>query len=213
MPLRIFNTLTREKETFTSLANNLVKIYCCGPTPYNYAHIGNLRTYLFEDMVIRTIRYLGYHAETMMNITDIDDKTIRDSRAAGVPLREFTDRYTGIFLEDTDRIGIVRHDHTIPISTVIDSMIEIINGLLAKGYAYLADDGSIYYRIEKFERYGRLAHLDREGMRVGVRVSMDEYEKDSVADFALWKAYDAEKDGDNVWEGHFMVANSETSQK
>ncbi len=209
MSLRIYNTLSREKESFSPLSQEKVHIYSCGPTPYNFAHIGNLRTYICEDMIIRTLRYLGYRVETMMNVTDIDDKTIRDSQAAGISLRDFTERYTDIFLGDLDRLGIVRADRIVPISTVVDTMVDIIDTLIAKGYAYLADDGSVYYRIERFKNYGRLAHLDREGMRTGVRVSLDEYEKDSLADFALWKAYDPTSDGPNVWEAKLHMDGAE----
>lgn len=200
MALQIFNTLTRKKELFKPLRQDEVKIYFCGPTPYNYAHIGNLRAYLFEDFVIRTLRFLGYRVRTVMNITDIDDKTIRDSQKSGKSLREFTEFYTAAFLEDIQKLRINRADTIAPISGLIDEMALMIQWLLDRDFAYLADDGSIYYRVAKFPSYGELAHLDREGMISNVRISNDEYEKDQIADFALWKAYDPKSDGSNFWD-------------
>lgn len=209
----IHNTLTREKEAFKPLRQEITKVYFCGPTPYNYAHIGNLRTYLFEDFVVRTMRYLGYKVETTMNITDIDDKTIRDAQKNDETLQSLTERYTKCFFEDTDALSIIRADHVAPISTLIEDMVTIINGLFEKGHAYLAEDGSVYFAISKFPTYGELAHLDMEGMKTSVRVNNDEYEKDQAADFALWKAHDAEKDGDNVWEAKFVIDGKETIVK
>lgn len=205
MPLSLQNTFSQTKERFKPLSQEFVKVYYCGPTPYNYAHIGNLRAYLFSDSVVRTLRYLGYKVKTVMNVTDIDDKTIRDSMAQGISLQELTEKFTGLFLEDIAHLGIIPADTIVPISTAIDTMILIIQKLLDRGYAYLADDGSIYYSIKKFPKYGQLAHLDMKGMKSSVRINNDEYEKESVADFALWKAYDAEKDGPNFWEAKFFV--------
>lgn len=207
--LHLHNTFTQTKERFKPIRQELVKVYYCGPTPYNFAHIGNLRAYLFSDSVVRTLRYLGYKVQTVMNVTDIDDKTIRDSQKAGVSLQEFTEKYTGYFLEDIKHLGIIPADTIVPISTAIDTMVEIIQKLLDKGYAYLADDGSVYYSIAKFPKYGQLAHLDMKGMKSSVRINNDEYEKENVADFALWKAYDAEKDGPNIWEAKFMIDRQE----
>lgn len=207
--LTIYNSLTREIENFKPLRQELVKVYSCGPTPYNFAHIGNLRSYLSEDFIIRTLRFLGYRVSTTMNITDIDDKTIRDSQKSNVSLKEFTENYTRYFLEDLDLLGIERADTLVPISSFIDTMVEMINGLLKKGFAYVADDGSIYYSVEKFNKYGELANLDKKGMKVGVRINNDEYEKDQAADFALWKAYDESVDGPNKWEGKFTINGEE----
>ena len=199
MSLEIYNTLTLTKERFKPLKQDEVKVYYCGPTPYNYAHIGNLRAYLFEDFVIRTLRFLGYRLRTVMNVTDIDDKTIRDSQKSGKSLQQFTEFYTQSFLDDLDTLHIHRADTIAPISTLIDDMGTMIQWLLDKWYAYLADDGSIYYSVKKFRKYGELAHIDTKGMISSVRINNDEYEKDQVADFALWKAYDKESDGDNKW--------------
>ncbi|MBC7498886.1 cysteine--tRNA ligase [Candidatus Gracilibacteria bacterium] len=200
MSLHLYNTLTRTLERFKPLRQEEVKVYYCGPTPYNYAHIGNLRNYLMDDIIVRTMRFLGYKVRTVMNVTDIDDKTIRDSQKSGKSLKELTENYTNEFLADCTRLAIIPADTIAPISTLIPDMGTIIDGLIAKGYAYLADDGSVYYSVAKFRKYGELAHLDTKGMISSVRIDNDEYEKEQVADFALWKAYDAEADGENSWE-------------
>ncbi len=207
--LQLQNTFTQTKERFKPIRQELVKVYYCGPTPYNFAHIGNLRAYLFSDSVIRTIRYLGYKVQTVMNVTDIDDKTIRDSMKQGISLTELTEKYTHLFLEDLKHLGVIPADTIVPISTAIDTMIEIIQKLLDKKYAYLADDGSIYYSIAKFSKYGQLAHLDMKGMKSSVRINNDEYEKESVADFALWKGYHEISDGPNFWDAKFMIGEKE----
>ncbi len=203
--LQIYNTLSREVEAFKPLRQTEVKVYYCGPTVYNFAHIGNLRTYLFEDFVVRSLRFLGYKVRTTMNITDIDDKTIRDSMASGEDLTTFTQRYTQSFLEDIHALRIIPADSIVPISLLTDDMIIMIQWLLDKGFAYLADDGSIYYRISKFKKYGELAHIDVSGMKSGVRINNDEYAKDAAADFALWKAYNPTSDGPNKWEAEFLI--------
>ncbi|MGP1582607.1 MAG: cysteine--tRNA ligase [Candidatus Altimarinota bacterium] len=209
MSLHLYNTLNREKERFKPLRQDEVKIYFCGPTPYNYAHIGNLRAYLFEDIVIRTLKFLGYRVKTVMNVTDIDDKTIRDSQKSGKTLKEFTEFYTAEFLKDLDRLGIQRADTIAPISTLIDEMRVMIQGLLDRDFAYIADDGSVYYRVEKFKNYGKLANLDTKGMISSVRINNDEYDKDQIADFALWKAYNSEADGENFWEIEVFEKNGD----
>ena len=151
---QIFNTLTRQKEIFKPLSQEKVKVYYCGPTVYNFAHIGNLRTYLWEDFVVKTMRFLGYKVTTTMNITDIDDKTIRDSIVWGEKLLDFTRKYTNLFLNDLEKLNIQKADNIQPISDIIPEMIEMINGLFAKWIAYLGDDGSVYYSISKFKKYG-----------------------------------------------------------
>ncbi len=200
MSLHIYNTLSRELERFKPLKQDEVKVYYCGPTPYNYAHIGNLRAYLFEDFVIRTLRFLGYKTKTVMNITDIDDKTIRDSQKSWKNLKEFTEFYSQEFLSDLTKLHINHADTISPISDLIPDMGKMIQWLLDKWYAYLAEDGSVYYSVSKFKKYGQLANLDIKGMISSVRIDNDEYEKDQVADFALWKSYDSETDGENAWE-------------
>ncbi|MDD2487417.1 MAG: cysteine--tRNA ligase [Candidatus Gracilibacteria bacterium] len=207
--MQLTNTLTRKKENFKPMKEEKVKVYYCGPTPYDYTTIGNFRAYLVSDMVVRTLRFLGYKVETSMNITDIDDKTIKNSQIEGVDLKTFTERYFNYFLIDLENLGIRKADNISPISLLIPEMVSMINGLLEKGYAYLAEDGSIYYSIAKFKNYGDLAHLDKKGMKTGVRISLDEYEKEEVGDFALWKAYDEKNDGPNRWEGKFMINGKE----
>ncbi|MBC7503426.1 cysteine--tRNA ligase [Candidatus Gracilibacteria bacterium] len=205
MSLHLYNTLTRELERFKPLKQEEVKVYYCGPTPYNYAHIGNLRNYLMDDIVVRTLRFLGYKVRTVMNVTDIDDKTIRESQKSGKTLQEFTEFYTEKFMTDCVQLSIFPADIIAPISTLIPDMGAIIDGLIAKGYAYLAEDGSIYYSVAKFKKYGQLAHLDMKGMISSVRINNDEYDKEQVADFALWKAYDSENDGENAWEIEVVI--------
>jgi cysteinyl-tRNA synthetase len=212
MSLHLYNTLTRSLERFKPLRQEEVKVYYCGPTPYNYAHIGNLRNYLMDDIIVRTMRFLGYKVRTVMNVTDIDDKTIRDSQKSGKSLKEFTEFYTEEFIADCTRLGILPADVIAPISTLIPDMGAIIDGLIAKWYAYIADDGSVYYSVAKFRKYGELAHLDMKGMISSVRIDNDEYDKEQVADFALWKAYDAEADGENYWEISVHLDSSKTSQ-
>ena len=205
MSLHLYNTLTRSLERFKPLKQEEVKVYYCGPTPYNYAHIGNLRNYLMDDIIVRTMRFLGYKVKTVMNVTDIEDKTIRDSQKSGKSLKEFTEFYTEQFLTDCAHLGIIPADTIAPISTLIPDMGTIIDGLIAKWYAYLAEDGSVYYSVAKFKKYGELAHLDVKWMISSVRIDNDEYDKEQVADFALWKAYDAEADGENSWEIGVMI--------
>ena len=140
-----------------------------------------------------------------MNITDIDDKTIRDSIKAKESLLSFTQKYSKIFFEDLEKLSVIPADNISPISELIPEMIHITNNLLKKGYAYLADDGSIYYSIKKFASYGKLAHLDMSGMKASIRINNDEYEKENVGDFVLWKAYDATRDGENFWDATFTI--------
>ncbi len=179
-----------------------VRMYTCGPTVYDYAHIGNFRSYIFEDILRRYLKYRGYRVIQVMNITDVDDKTIRDSRNAGISLSEHTEKYTRAFFDDIDVLGIERAEYYPRATEHIKEMIEIISGLLAKEYAYKGDDGSIYFRIDSFQDYGKLAHISSDLLQPGARVRQDEYEKESVADFALWKARDPD-DGDVSWDSPF----------
>ncbi|MFH1688562.1 MAG: cysteine--tRNA ligase [bacterium] len=198
MALRFKNSFTRVKEEFTPLEEGHVRMYTCGPTVYDFAHIGNFRAYVFEDLLRRYLKYKGYRVTQVMNLTDIDDKTIRDSQAEGIPLKQYTDRYTKAFFEDLDSLGIERAEHYPAATDHIEEMVQIIKMLAEKGIAYEVD-GNWYFSIAKFPDYGKLAHIDLEGMKAGARVAADEYEKDSVSDFALWKAWD-EADGDVFWE-------------
>lgn len=206
--MQIYNTLTREKEEFKPLKQNEVKVYYCGPTPYNYAHIWNLKCYVWNDIVVRTLKFLWYPVKTAMNITDIDDKSIRDSVAAWKWLLEFTQYYTDAFMADIEKLSILPADKIDPISNLIPEMVRMINTLLRRKNAYISDDGSIYFKVKSFSKYGKLARLDMEGMKDWVRINNDEYEKDNVGDFALWKAWD-ESDGENFWEGEFTSPSKE----
>jgi len=203
MPIHLFNTLTRRIEPFSPLdpAGREVRMYTCGPTVYNHAHIGNFRAYLFEDLLQRHLEARGYHVLRVMNLTDVDDKTIRDSRKAGKRLADFTQIYKDAFFTDIDTLRIRRALHY-PAATeprYLDRMISMIQQLQAAGIAYQAEDRSLYFRLSKFPAYGRLAHLNLEELRPSGRVRSDEYEKESIGDFALWKAWD-ENDGDVAWD-------------
>ena len=201
--LQFHNTLTRSVEPFAPLdpAGKTVKLYTCGPTVYNHAHIGNFRAYLFEDLLQRHLEYRGYQVDRVMNLTDVDDKTIRGAREKGVPLADFTRPYKDAFFEDLHALRIKPADR-FPSATDpehIARMISMIEKLVASGHAYQADDKSVYFRISSFPDYGHLAHLNLEELRPSGRVSSDEYEKESVGDFALWKAHHAQ-DGDVKWD-------------
>jgi len=185
--LHLYNTLSRSIEPFKPLVEDKVKFYGCGPTVYNYAHIGNLCCYAFEDIVIRSLEFLGYSVDALMNLTDIDDKTIRDSQKENKTLQEFTQFYTDLFFKDLAKLGITSFSRHKPISELVPEMITMTQKLIDKKHAYVSDDGSVYFDIKSFQKYGNLAHLDMKGMKAGARVKQDEYEKESVSDFALWK--------------------------
>ncbi|MBW7907614.1 MAG: cysteine--tRNA ligase [Kiritimatiellae bacterium] len=199
MALQFYNTMSRSLEEFRPMEAGRVRMYTCGPTVYNRAHIGNFRAYVFEDLLRRHLKASGYALTHVMNLTDVDDKTIRTSLAEGLPLKDFTKRYIDGFFEDIAALNIERAEHYPAATDYIPEMIELIQALLDKGVAYASEDGSIYFSIEKFPEYGRLAHLDRAGLRPGARVAQDEFEKEDAADFALWKAW-SEKDGDVAWD-------------
>jgi cysteinyl-tRNA synthetase len=201
--MRLFNTYSRTLEEFHPLdsAGREVKMYTCGPTVYDHAHIGNLRAYLFEDLLQRHLELRNYKVRRVMNITDVDDKTIRGSRSAGIPLADFTSPFKQAFYADLDTLRIKRADF-FPEATdpgQIAAMIEMIKTLVERGLAYQAEDKSVYFRINKFPAYGQLAHFDLAELRSTGRVKSDEYDKEHVGDFALWKAWD-EEDGPVRWE-------------
>ena len=203
MAIRFFNTYSRQFEEFEPLdsVGREVKMYTCGPTVYSHAHIGNFRAYLFEDLLQRHLELRDYKVRRVMNITDVDDKTIRGSREAGIPLAEFTEPFKKAFFEDLDTLRIKRADYY-PQAThgrEIEKMIEMIKTLMERGLAYQAEDNSVYFRINKFPDYGKLAHIDLAELRSTGRVKSDEYEKENIGDFALWKAWD-EDDGPVKWE-------------
>jgi cysteinyl-tRNA synthetase len=199
MGFRIYNTMSRSKEELLPIDGKHVRMYTCGPTVYNYAHIGNYRAYMFEDLLRRYIKFCGFGVTQVQNLTDVDDKTIRSSIEQGLPLKEYTKKYIDAFFADLAKLNIEPAEHYPAATDYIPEMIAIIETLFEKGYAYQSEDGSVYYSIDKFEGYGKLARLDREGMQSGARVDQDEYDKDNAADFALWKAYVPE-DGDVVWD-------------
>jgi cysteinyl-tRNA synthetase len=185
--LQVYNTLTRNKEIFKPVKEGEVSIYACGPTVYNMPHIGNYRTFLLTDNVVRTLEYLGYKVKLVMNITDIDDKTIRDSKAAGMSLKDFTDKYTAEFFKGLDMLNIKRASAYPRATENVDGMIELARKLVEKGLAY-EKDGSVYYRISGFTDYGKLSKLNFDNIKIGASVDVDEYDKDNPRDFALLKA-------------------------
>ncbi len=203
--MKLFNTLTRKKQEFKPLKGNGVRMYTCGPTVYNFAHIGNLRTYLFEDILRRWLKYRKFKVKQVMNLTDVDDKTIRDSKKEGTPLKKFTERYSMAFFEDIAVLNIEPAEVYPKATEHINEMVSMIKLLLDKGFAYKADDG-IYFSISKFKDYGKLSKVDVSQLKAGAsgRVRSDEYDKENVADFALWKFWD-EDDGDVFWEPIFEL--------
>jgi cysteinyl-tRNA synthetase len=208
MALKLFNTLTRSVQEFVPLdpAQKKVGMYCCGPTVYDYAHIGNWRTFVFADLVRRTLEFSGYDVQHVMNITDIEDKIIKRVREQKIPLREFTSRFEAAFFDDLKALN-CKEPHAKPRATEsIAEIIALIEKLVARGIAYKASDGSVYFSITKYQgcgcHYGQLLKLNFDEMRAGERVSSDEYEKESVADFALWKAR-VPDDGDIFWPSPF----------
>jgi len=196
MPFRLFNTLSGKVEEFQPIQDKQVRMYACGPTVYDYGHIGNFRTFVAVDILRRFLRQSGYDVRHVMNITDVDDKIIRNAAQAGVPLKQFTSKYESAFLEDAGALNIEQPE-LVHATDHIAEMADFIAKLVEKGFAYRTDDGSYYFRIAKFPEYGKLSKKDFAGMEDGARVDVDEYEKDSARDFALWKA---PKPGETSWE-------------
>jgi cysteinyl-tRNA synthetase len=197
MTLRLHDTLSGETRPFEPLVAGHVGIYSCGPTVYGPAHIGNFRSFLFADLLVRYLRYRGYHVTWVMNITDIDDKIIRGAAAEGIPTTALAERFTERFLADADALLMTRPDVLPRATDHIDQIVSLVATLLDTGHAYRTDDGSIFFRIASWPRYGQLARLDPDAMRVGERVEADEYAKDDVRDFALWKG---PKPGEPSWD-------------
>ncbi len=202
--LIFFNTLGGQKQKFKPLQGKTVRVYTCGPTLYDYAHIGNLSAYLFSDVLKRFLRYSGYKVFDAMNLTDVDDKTIRGSRNNRQTLKEFTDFYEQAFFADSAKVNIIRPEVVCRATEHIPEMIAMIGKLMDKGYAYQSEDGSVYFKISRFAAYGELAGIKKESLLAGAggRVKGDEYEKENAADFVLWKAWD-EADGNVVWDSPF----------
>lgn len=199
--LKIYDSITKENREFESIDHEVVGMYSCGPTVYNFVHLGNLRAYVFVDLLKRYLRYGGYEVKHVMNITDVDDKTIKGSREAGEALKAFTERYLAAFLEDLDSMNIGLPDIMPKATDHIKEMVDLIETLERKGYAYRAD-GSIYFRIAKFPNYGELVGLKKQELKEnaeGRLSNADEYGKEDTNDFVLWKGY-REEDGDVYWE-------------
>jgi cysteinyl-tRNA synthetase len=196
IPLRFYNTLSRRLENFEPIESGHVRMYTCGPTVYDFSHIGNLRTFLFEDVLRRTLKFFGYDVTQVMNLTDIDDKTIREATAAGLGIREYTDRFIEAFFSDLDTLHIERAEHYPRATDYIPQMVKLVQRLEASGHAYRSD-GSIYYSISTFPEYGKLSGVRPEANLAGARVDNEEYEKDDARDFVLWKGT---REGEPSWE-------------
>jgi cysteinyl-tRNA synthetase len=196
MALRFHNTLAGTVEEFHPLQDRRVGIYTCGPTVYDFAHIGNYRTFVVQDVLRRWLKYLGFEVKQVMNLTDVDDKTIRNAKAAALPLREYTQQFINAFMVDRDLLGLETPEVMVRATDTIDEMVKLIQALEAKGFAYRSD-GSIYYRVQAFADYGKLSKINLSGNRAGARVDSDEYEKNDARDFVLWKAA---KEGEPFWD-------------
>lgn len=205
MQLKLYNTESREKEAVSLHGSSHIRMYTCGPTIYDFAHIGNFRTYVFEDLLRRAIQYFGFPIKQVMNITDIDDKTIRGALAKKIPLKEYTEPFRKAFFEDLQTLNIQKVEHYPAATDYIPQMIEMIQTLMKKGFAYKSQNGSIYFSIRHCPTYGRLSHLSLADLKVNAsgENEADEYDKENIADFVLWKAYDAERDGNIYWESPF----------
>ncbi len=201
MPLELFNTLSGNIEPLFAADGNALRFYCCGPTVYDYGHIGNFRTFLHVDVLRRVIKLHGMAVHHVMNITDVDDKIIRNAALANKSIGEFSARFEKAFFEDMDALGVERPEQIARATETIPEMVSLIERLAAQDIAYKADDGSWYFRIARFPAYGKLSGKDLEGIEDGARVDLDEYEKDSARDFALWKATkDEDASSDASWE-------------
>ena len=199
MSIRFYNTITRQKEAFQPLESGKVKMYTCGPTVYDFAHIGNYRTFIFEDLLRRYLEFRGFDVNQAMNLTDVDDNTIRRSRERDISLTELTDEFKAAFHADLKTLNMQAAQNYPEATNYIPEMITMISDLETKGYTYTTPDGSVFFNIGKYEHYGKLANLNPDEMLSGGRVADDSYEKEGARDFALWKGYKSE-DGDVHWE-------------
>ena len=202
--IRFYNSITQKKEDFSPITKGKVKLYTCGPTVYDNAHIGNFRTFLFEDFLKRTLLALGYDVYHVMNITDVDDKTIQKSNIEKKSLREITKHYISNFKDDLKALSILPPDQFPNATDHIDQMINMIQALIDKGYAYPTDDGSVFFAIDSYKNYGKLSNINMDQTVRGERVVSDEYNLDNPSDFALWKAYKKE-DGNVKWDSPWGV--------
>ncbi len=194
--IRLYNTLTRKTEPFESLEPGHARMYTCGPTVYDFAHIGNLRTFLFEDVLRRALQLFGYRVTQVMNLTDVDDKTIRGATREGVSLREYTDRFVAAFFEDLETLGVEPAEHYPRATEFIPQMVEIVERLREQGHTY-ESEGSVYYRIDTYSGYGKLSGVRAGSTLAGARVDVDEYDKEDARDFVLWKAA---RPGEPAWD-------------
>ena len=194
--LKLYNSLSNTEEEFHPLEEGTVRFYTCGPTVYDYAHVGNFRTFVFQDLLRRYLRYRSYRVIHVMNITDVDDKTIQNARKQGMSLKDYTARYTEAFLEDSRALGIEPPDIMPRATEHIQEMVELIRRLEEKGYTY-RKDGSVYFSISSFREYGKLSKADFTGSKAGARVDADKYDKENARDFVLWKA---PKEGEDSWD-------------
>ncbi len=201
MQLHFYNTLSRKKEIFEPIDNDEVGIYTCGPTVYNFVHLGNLRTFMFEDLLVRYLRFSGYEVKHVMNLTDVDDKTIKGSIEGKIPLNDYTRKYKEAFFNDVQKLNMKKADVYPAATDHIQEMVDIIKTLLRKELAYLAEDGSVYFSIRKFKNYGQLSGLKLDELKndASGRLNQDEYSKDDAKDFVLWKAWDS-NDEDVFWD-------------
>lgn len=207
MKIYLYNTLGKKKEEFKPIKNSKIGIYSCGPTVYDFVHIGNLRTYIFSDVLRRVLEFNGYKVQHIVNITDIDDKTIKRSFGEKISLIKLTKKYEQAYLSDLNKLNIKKVTKYTRATEHIKPMVDLIQILLDKGFAYLSSDGSIYFSIKKFKKYGEFANLDLGGLKHGARVLTDEYEKETVGDFVLWKAWNKD-DGENFWTPKFKLASN-----
>ncbi len=197
--IHFFNTESRRKENFTSLEKGHARMYTCGPTVYDYAHIGNFRAYVFEDVLRRYLKYRGYRVTQVMNLTDVEDKIIRRAGELGTSIYDYVVPYIEAFFEDLDTLHIERAEHYPRATDYIPHMLDLVRALKEKGYTY-ERDGSVYFSISKFPEYGRLSGIRPDEVKAGARIDSDEYEKDDVRDFVLWKG---RKEGEHFWETEF----------
>ena len=197
--MNVFNSLTRRNEELKPIEGNTIRLYTCGPTVYNFAHIGNFRAYTFEDILRRVIQFNGMKVKQVMNLTDVDDKTIKGANAAGVKLTDYTKTYKDAFFADLKKLNIQPAEVYPAATDHIPEMIALVSKLMEKGVAYQSEDKSVYFKVREFPGYGKLAHIDFDNQRTGLRCAADEYDKENVGDFALWKAWE-ESDGPVAWD-------------
>lgn len=204
-PIYLFNTLTRKKEKLTPIKSGHISMYTCGPTVYDFAHIGNFRTYVFEDLLRRTLKFFGYQVFQVMNLTDVDDKTIKGAIKDQQSLTEYTKQFKDAFFKDLDALNIERVEAYPAATDYIPQMIHFIEVLLEKKFAYIGKDNSVYFSIRSFPNYGHLSHLNLNELKTNAsnRLDVDEYDKNSASDFVLWKSYDETRDGPIFWDSPF----------